>query len=211
MRYGYILLDWDGNLAQTLDIWLEACKVVLEKHGLNKTDEEIAESFGQFTHRWHEWGIEDVEQAILDADAIAKQTLPSVELYPDALEVLQKLHDSGRKLALITTSQRSNVEHLLESHAISHFFSALVAGDEVEHHKPHPEPLERGLALLGGDKSSAVMIGDTDKDVGAAHNAGVDSILFYPPEHQKFYNLDELKKHKPTYIVQDFRDVLKLV
>ena len=29
----FILLDWDGNLAKTLDIWLNACRAPLEKRG----------------------------------------------------------------------------------------------------------------------------------------------------------------------------------
>lgn len=211
MKYKYILLDWDGNLAKTLDVWLDACRIALEKRDVYKSDEEIAESFGQFTKYMQAWGIKDVERTILDADAEAKKELPQVELYPDALEVLQKLHSDGYKLALITTSHRGNVEHLLKSHSIDHFFSAIVAGDEVEHHKPHPEPLEKGLELLGGDKASAIMIGDTDKDVGAANNLGIDSILFYPKEHEKFYDLVELKKHNPTYIIEDFRALLDLV
>lgn len=209
--YKYILLDWDGNLAKTLDIWLDACHVALEKRGIYKTDEEISASFGQFTKYMEEWGITDVEQTITDADAFAKTKLPEVELYPDALEVLEKLHEDGHKLVLITTSHRENVEHLLESHSIAHFFEGIIAGNETENHKPHPEPLQKGLDLLGGDKEYAVMIGDSDKDLGAAQNFGIDSILFYPKEHEKFYKLDDLKAHNPTYIVEDFREILDLV
>ena len=210
-KYKYILLDWDGNLAKTLDIWLDACREALEMRNVKKSDKEIAASFGQFEKSMIEWGVEDAEQIILDADAIAKQKLPQVELYPDALEVLQKLHETGHRLALVTTSHRQNVEHLLESHSIAGFFEVIVAGDEVENHKPHAEPLEKGLILLGGSKEQAVMIGDTEKDIGAAHNAGIDSILFYPKEHEKFYKFDDLKSHNPTHIVENFRKILDLV
>lgn len=210
-KYKYILLDWDGNLAKTLDVWLEAFREVLELQGIHKSDNEIAMSFGQFPKYAEAWGIANGEQAMQDTDAIAKRKLPEVDLYPDALEVLQKLHETGHKLALISTSSRENIEHLLESHAIEGFFDAIVAGDETQNHKPYPEPLEKGLVLLSGDKNEAVMIGDSDKDLGAAQNAGIDSILFYPKEHEKFYDLDELKTHNPTYIVEDFKDILTIV
>lgn len=210
-KYKYILLDWDGNLAKTLDIWLEAFREVLESQGIHKTDNEIAMSFGQFPKYAELWGIADGEQAMQDTDVIAKRLLPEVDLYPDALEVLQNLHETGHKLALISTSSRENIIHLLESHSIDGFFDAVVAGDETKNHKPHPEPLEKGLEVLGGNKAEAVMIGDSDKDLGAAQNAGVDSILFYPQEHEKFYNIDELKMHNPTYVVEDFRKILDLV
>jgi hypothetical protein len=36
--YKYILLDWDGNPARTLDLWLDALRKGLEKRGHNFTD-----------------------------------------------------------------------------------------------------------------------------------------------------------------------------
>lgn len=210
-KYKYVLLDWDGNLAKTLDVWLVAFRTVLECRGVHKTDEQIAASFGLFETYIATWGVKDIDKAIDEADEIAKRQLPHVALYPDALEVLQWLHDSGRKLALVTTSGRDKIEEPLRAHNITQFFDVIVTGDEVAHVKPHPESLDRALVLLGGTKTEAVMIGDTDKDIGAANNAGIDSILFFPPEHTKFYDAAELKKLHPTHIVDDFRRVMTLV
>lgn len=210
-EYQYILLDWDGNLAKTLDVWLKACRVSLEKRGLKLTDEDIAGSFGHLRKTWEPWGIKDIDAAIEEVDAIAQRDLPNVELYPDALEVLEELHMAGKKIALITSSSHGNVQHLLQKYNIARFFHGIIASDDVEHHKPHAEPLEKALSVLGGTKEDAIMIGDSDKDLGAANNAGIDSILFYPPEHKKFYNLDSLKELSPTYVVDDFRQVLDIV
>ena len=55
------------------------------------------------------------------------------------------------------------------------------------------------------------MVGDTDKDLGAAANFGIDSMLFYPPEHEKFYPLEKLKGYNPTYVFDDFKKLLELV
>ena len=137
--------------------------------------------------------------------------LPNVELYPDALEVLETLHAADKKLALITSSPHKNINHLLEKYNLTKFFDAIITADDVSHHKPNPEALEKALAHLGGDKQNAVIVGDGDKDIGAAKNADIDSILFYPDEHKKFYDLNKLRKLKPTYIVDDFRKILELV
>lgn len=210
MKYKYILLDWDGNLARTLDIWLLAYRKVLDDRSIIKTDQEIAAGFGLLSKQMVDWGVEDIDAAMLQADTIAKRNLPNVELYPDALFVLEKLHERGHKLALITTSTHENVVHLLEKYGIKQLFSTIVAGDDTTNHKPHPEPLELALKQLGGDKEYAVMIGDSDKDLGAAKNAGVDSILFYPDKHQKFYDLESLKSYSPTHIVNDFKEILEI-
>lgn len=207
----YILLDWDGNLAKTLDVWLHAYKTVLHGRGFDKTDQEIAGGFGLLSKHMVEWGVPNVEEALKQADTIAKRKLPEVELYPDALDVLQQLHANGHMLALITTSIHENVAHLLEKYKIRKFFNEIVAADDTKHHKPHPEPLEKALEKLNGNKEEAIMIGDSDKDLGAANNAGIDSILFYPEEHKKFYSLESLKSHNPTHIVEDFKEIIKIV
>ena len=210
-KYQYVLFDWDGNLAKTLDLWLEALRVPLVRRGLHITDEQISDSFGAIIQHMKQWGVKDPEAALEEADAIAQKTLPDVDLYPDALEVLEKLHSLGKQLALITTSEHVNVRYLLVKHNLNRFFEVIVAGDDVTNHKPHPEPLEKALTALAGSKEQAIIIGDSDKDLGAAQNFGIDSILFYPPEHQKFYNLNNLKELKPTYIVHDLRQVLKII
>lgn len=207
----YILLDWDGNLAKTLDVWLHACRVPLEKRGIILTDEEIATCFGMPVERFTEWGITDVDTAIDEMDAVAVKLLPEVELYPDVLEVLESFRKLGKHTALITTSGRSKVLHLLDKYDMHRYFDVVVAYEDTKQHKPHPEPLEFALEQLGGHKDNAVMIGDSDKDIGAANNAGVDSILFYPDEHKKFYKISELQKLKPTHTVEDFRQILDII
>lgn len=209
--YNYILLDWDGNLAKTLDIWLEALRTVLSQRGFTPTDEEIAASFGASIETMQRWGVKDPEVAMTEADQLAKINLPNVELYPDTLEVLEYLHGLGKKLALITSSTHDNIDHLLEKYELSDFFLAVIAGDDITHHKPHPEPLEKAMQALGANRDETVIIGDSDKDVGAAHNTGIDSVLFYPPEHKKFYDLTKLKALSPTYIVEDLRQVKTIV
>lgn len=207
----YVLLDWDGNLARTLDVWVKVYRKLLQKRGFDFSDEEIATCFGMAAQRFKEWGIKDVDDALKEMDELAAKLLPEVELYPDALYVLDAIKQSGKKTALITTSLRSNVASLLDAYHMHEYFDELVAHEDTQEHKPHPEPLEKALKSLGGTLSEAVMIGDSDKDIMAAHNAHIDSILFYPPEHAKFYDLDDLLLLKPTYVVNDFRKILDII
>lgn len=209
--YNYILLDWDGNLAKTLDIWLEAFRFAYTKIGITLSDEEIARTFGQFDRYCAEHGVADPAAAYNLADGWAQKRLPSVELYPDALEVLQYFKTKGKKTALITSSSHTNVGHLLDRYNLRGYFDTVIASEDVTTRKPNPEALLKALERLGGNVDEAVMIGDSDKDISAAVNAGVDSVLFYPPEHAKFYDLAKLKALKPTHIVDDFRSIKNIV
>jgi len=211
-EYQYVLFDWDGNLAKTLDIWLIANRAPLESRGIQVSDKTLTiQCFGRPIEGFTELGVTDIDEALTEMDTVAKKLLPEVELYPDALFVLEAIKSKGKKTALITTSLHSNVEHLLDKYNIHHFFDVVITNEDTTRHKPHPEPLDKALEKLGGDKDSAIMIGDSDKDIGAANNAGVDSILFYPDAHEKFYDLAELQAFKPTFTVRDFKEIIDIV
>lgn len=200
------------NLAKTLHIWLEATHLPLQSRGIHVPDKEVVDRcFGRVVEGFTELGIKDIETAIYEMDARAKELLPDVELYPDTLYALEELQKMGKKIALITTSLRENVVKALDKYEIQHFFDVIVTNEDTERHKPNPEPLFKALEQLGGSIEEAIMIGDSDKDVDAAKNAGVDSILFFPEEHMKFYVLEDFQKLEPTHIIQDFREVLDIV
>lgn len=210
-KYNYVLLDWDGNLAQTLTIWLAACKEVLEKRGHYLTSQEIGSSFGAFSALGKCLGIEDHEAIMSEASEIAMRNLPNVELYPDALEMLEYLHISKKKMALITSSSNNHISDLLDKYDLRRYFHVVITGDMITHHKPHPESLEMAINQLGAHKGSTIIIGDSDKDLGAAYNVGIDSILFFPAEHKVFYDLASLKLLEPTYVIENFKIVKTII
>lgn len=212
-RYQYILLDWDGNLAQTLHAWPDALDVVLRARGMVFERKELIQACGGVASFLSDRvGLPRDEGSIVleQATEIVKQMLPEMELYPDAVDVLHELKQSGKQLAVVTSSVRPVIEPLLQKFSLAAMFDVVVCIEDVTNRKPHAEPLEKAIALMGGTKELAVMIGDTEKDILAGHNAGIDSILFYPPEHEDFYDLQELLSHRPTHVVSDFRDIIKL-
>jgi pyrophosphatase PpaX len=210
--YQQILLDWDGNLAMTLDAWMHATHAPLKKRGIVLPDNEVAHKiFGRVSEGFAEYGITDIDAAVQEMVDSAHELLPQVELYPDALYTLEELKKSGKQTALITTSLHQSVAHVLDKYEIRGLFDVIIANEDTKNHKPHPEPLELAIEQLGGSKETAIMIGDSDKDIGAATNAGIDSILFYPPEHSRFYDLEQLQLHGPTYTVNDFRKILGII
>jgi pyrophosphatase PpaX len=210
-KYDYVLLDWDGNIANTLHIWLEAYRPAFVKRGLNLTDQEIVTTFADIDALLAKRGVYDSQTVVDEAVKRSQHLFPQAELYPDALEVLHTLHERSKRLAIVTATFQRNVEAVLQRYNLAELFDTIVGHDDVTHHKPHPEPLLIALSRLKGEKEKAIMIGDSASDILAAQRAGIDSILFYPPEHEKFYDIDALSQHKPTYTVTDFRKILDIV
>lgn len=214
--YNYILLDWDGNIAHTLDLWPNALNEVLQRRGNSLNRQQLIEStwgFVAYVTEYTSISPDEAAKAMSEAGEIIVSRSPNVELFPDAPEVLKELKETGKHLALITTSERRMVMPALEKYDIAELFEAIITDDDIEkaERKPHPKPLLMALELMGGTPEQAIMVGDRDKDIVAGQNAGTDTVLFCSPEHRKHYSLDKLMKHKPTYVMNEFRDLLKIV
>jgi beta-phosphoglucomutase-like phosphatase (HAD superfamily) len=55
-------------------------------------------------------------------------------------------------------------------------FGAVIAGDDVTHSKPHPEPYQLGAAALGVDPADCVAFEDSAPGVASATAAGAVTI-----------------------------------
>ena len=207
-RYQYWLFDWDGCLARTLEVWLAAYRQGLAEYGALPADQEIAHHFGDWQGACKLGvAVYQNDQCMQRIFELGRAQLAAVELYPRAKSLLQRLRSMKLPLALVTSSKREVIEAALNHNGIATYFDAVITAEDVTEHKPHPQSLELALEQIGGAATEAVLVGDSRKDLEAARNAGMDSILGYPPEHTLFYDLAGLKKYRPTIVVQDFEEL----
>lgn len=188
-----ILFDWDGTLAQTLEVWLQTFKEAYAKVGIHPSDKDISSKFGKWD-AYIDLGVDpkDFETYNQHLEVIYER-LEKVELYPGAKEILLQLKNDGFKLGLVSTSTAKMLNTALKNHEIEHLFDVVVSADDTEKHKPDPTPIYIALEKIGSSKESAIFVGDSDKDTGAAHNAGVPLFLFSPKQHKLFYDLELLR------------------
>ncbi len=94
-----------------------------------------------------------------------------------ATDLLQKLHDDGRQLAILTRNTMPVVKQTLQACRLDHFFL-------VEHildrdaciPKPSPDGVRRLLEFWQADADDSVMVGDYLYDLEAGKGAGVATI-----------------------------------
>lgn len=67
------------------------------------------------------------------------------------------------------------------------------------------------LEKLDAEKSETTIKGDSKSDLGAAINADIDSVLYYPKYNEVFYDIFVLSSYKPTYIIDDLKKVIDIV
>lgn len=209
-QYDAFLFDWDGCLARTLPVWMGVFREITAEYGKHPTDAQIAAHLGDWNMP-RDLGIDDAHEFFDKSVALAQPRLLQVELYDGAADLLRALKADGRKLALLSSAPRPLLEIGLEHNGIVDVFDIVLAAEDVANHKPHPEIIEKGLVALGAHADRSVMIGDSDKDLGAAASAGVDSILFHTPEHELLYDSADLRALKPTFIVASFKELRQLI
>lgn len=207
--YDAFLFDWDGTLARTLELWLEEIYKQHGVYGIEITRSQIARDFGNLKAPLqyglpHE-KLSEFQEGVNDA---VRVLLPDVALYDDAADMLRHLKAEGKKLGLITTSLRPNLDTVMRKHEVEDLFDLIVTSEDVKTHKPDPEGINFAIAHLDVDKTKTVMLGDSDKDLQAAKNAGIDSILFYPEAHEVLLDLNDLLMHEPKHTLKAWRELI---
>jgi HAD superfamily hydrolase (TIGR01509 family) len=103
-----------------------------------------------------------------DADALTRW-----RLYPQTRAVLDTLAQAGCRLGVVSSIGRRTLLPALEKLGIAGFFRIVVSRDEVTKIKPHPEGLLKAAQDLALDAEALLYVGDSIKDVDAAHAAGM--------------------------------------
>lgn len=209
--YDAYLFDWDGTLADSHPMWYELFQGQLKRYGIESDEMEIAKKlFGRYEAGIREYDVpeEDVPALIEEVKAIAPKRYPLVDMFPDAKKVLETLKSQGKKLALISASRREIIDIAITRHELLDLFDVTICGDEMKAQKPDPGGLLTALRKFGVQPERAIMVGDSPKDLLAAKNAGTDSLLFYPPEHEMQHSKEESDLCDPTYTVRSWRELL---
>jgi HAD superfamily hydrolase (TIGR01509 family) len=90
---------------------------------------------------------------------------------PGAKELLTEVQAAGIPIGLVTSTVRRLADTAIDALGRD-YFTVTVAGDEVEHTKPHPEPYLKAAGLLGVDPAGCVVLEDSPTGTAAAEAAG---------------------------------------
>lgn len=101
-------------------------------------------------------------------------------LRPGVAELMREAGERGVRMAITTTTSRSNVDALLRVHLGDDWrahFAAVVCGEDVQRKKPDPEVFRLALAQMGLQPLEAVALEDSPGGVAAARAAEVPVIV----------------------------------
>ncbi len=175
-----ILFDLDGTVIDSTEAILESFHNSYRVYDRTApTDEAIKALIGHpLDVMYRELGIE--ESMVWKFVGTYKEYYREIStqktvLLPKAAEAVIEASKIAR-LGIVTTKTAKYSRILMEHFGLMHYFDALVGFEDVKHAKPHAEPIEKVLELMGAPKENCWLIGDTRIDVEAAHNAAINIV-----------------------------------
>lgn len=178
-----VLWDMDGTLIDSEPYWLLSEARLAREYGGSWSEEDGKQLIGNDLYQASDFlkdrfGIKDKStQQVIDqlTREVIEQLKTKLPWRPGALELLVDLKKAGVKTALVTMSMRSMALAVTEQIDFK-AFDIVVAGDDVKHGKPHPEPYLRAAELLGVPANQCVALEDSPTGLASAEAAGCHAI-----------------------------------
>ncbi|WP_457748246.1 HAD family hydrolase [Sulfurimonas sp.] len=176
-----ILFDLDGTLIDSTEAILESFHKAFDLHNaLHPSDESIKALIGHpLDVMFSELGIN--QEKVWDYVTTYKEhyreiSTQKTELLSNAKEAVN-LASEFASLGIVTTKTGKYSQVLMEHFGLMNKFKVLIGREHVQNPKPHAEPIYKALEAFNIQNNEGLwMIGDTQLDLVAAKNAGINSI-----------------------------------
>jgi pyrophosphatase PpaX len=176
-----LLFDLDGTLIDSIELIMRSMRHAFDGYAASSpTDAEwraligrpLVDSFREFVPeesdverligRYREYQLEHHDRLVRPYDGI--------------VTVIQGFAAAGHPMALVTSKADWLAVRALLHVGLDSAIPVVVGCDSCTRHKPHPEPVERALALLRSAPEDAIFVGDSPHDVESGRAAGVRTI-----------------------------------
>lgn len=207
-----IFFDFDGTIADTVEAILLTMKQTMQRMGRPvPPDSEIIHTIGlPLQDSVAIVGGFDPDRA-QEGVEIYRSLFPSfevdhIQLFPKVSETLQELHRRGVRMAICTSRGSGSLERILRRHNLWDLFETMVTVNDGLPSKPAPDMVLVLLERMNLTPGEAIVVGDTTFDIGMGSNAGCRTCAVTYGNHTRA----QLEEAAPTWIVDDFSEILNL-
>jgi len=206
-----VIFDIDGTLTRTNELIFASFNYVAQKYvGRTFPPAEIIALFGPPEEGALSalFGEQHVAAAMDELCEFYREHHAELAgIHPGMEEILRFLRDRGIRLAVFTGKGKRTAAITLHALNLAHYFDLVVSGNDVLHHKPHPEGIQKVLEAFAVHPSQALMVGDSLGDISASRAAGVRiaTVLWDSHDHDRVLEAGtDYVFHKTTELLHWF-------
>jgi len=131
---------------------------------------------------------------------------PDVEVFPEVEDVLGKLKESGKTLAVVSNIPSLFLREHLGKLGIDGYFDVITGQDDCDEQKPSPKPILATTEKLKVEAREAVYVGDMEEDIiaGKRANALTAGIVRDRGYHPRW----RLERQSPDFLISDLSELL---
>lgn len=205
-----VIFDWDGTLADTIQMVTASFQKILTEVHCKVSNEFIerrigigaAETFREALQASGASFDEALIKRLVNKKIQAEIDLSStVNMFAGAVELLRSLQGKV-KLALASMNNRGVIDHMLKALDVQRFFDVILTVDEVHSSKPDPEIFLKSALKLRCHPAKCVVVEDSIFGVKAAKAAKMGCVAVLTG----VYAREELEKAKPDLIVNSLTE-----
>jgi 2-phosphoglycolate phosphatase len=179
-----VLFDLDGTLLDTAPDMVAALNALRTEEGLAPLPyDEVRPGVSHGAARLLKIGFPAAEGEILSTlqerylDTYRGALAVGTRLFAGMDQVLDDLAARGLKSGIVTNKPSWLTDPLLDQMGLRERFDCVVSGDSLAECKPHPLPLLHAAKLAGVMPGECIYVGDAQRDVLAAHAAGMQALV----------------------------------
>lgn len=207
-----VIFDLDGTLADSMHVWCDVDKKIIEKYGGVYTP-EISEKLKTMTIEQSSdffiktLGLDKTSEEITNevAQTVFNQYRYEINLKENALNILNFLEENNIPFCIATSTHRILAEALFQRYNIGNRFEFILTGEDIPKSKKFPDIYIACSKLMNTEISETLVVEDSLHCVQTTVRAGFPTVAVYDdfnkndfPEMIKLadrfiYNLIELE------------------
>jgi len=188
-----LIFDFDGFLADSEKFHFRSYKEVFLRYDHDVNETEYYKYWTSLGHGAR--GEIDRHKLDLDPVAIRNEKVPiftrycedgSIELFPEAKELLDILSATDKILAIASGSSSHDIKAVLRNGGVKDSFKAILGSDMVPQIKPAPDIFLKALEAIDLPASDCVVFEDAEKGMLASIAAGIPVVVVLTRETKDF-------------------------
>lgn len=210
-----ILFDFDGTLANTIDLIVAAfehtCATALDfkpprQEIINTIGLPLGDALELLTSIHEPERIVQLRQVYGQFNADNHDTM--IKPIEGVAELLPELRRRNIKLAVVSSKKLYMLQRGMNCLGMTQYIDATVSVLDTEHGKPAPDPMLLACERLGLAPDECLCVGDSPFDIQSGNAAGCYTVAV---EYTQLDWQNLLEQGKPDYTIAQPLDLLKLL